>query len=179
MKHLDEPPPQEYALLFYGYRWSREEKLFEKDWPILVLERRGQKNVLNGKPVQGDGMPYEAYHASFIAWRDQNYAELEDFAEKRHTVRNEFGVDADYYGSVKHPLPCAFISDSFRSASRASPQLVIPVAKPEWNGMLRHWLDEVGIEPPPQPELGWPFTKKQIGPLRKQEPGWWLVTWWG
>jgi hypothetical protein len=164
MKHL-EVEYREYAILFYGHCWKTREVTFDFDedtWPVVMLKRRGHKDPFDGKPVKDGAVSDNDYKAIWEAWRDANWESLASWQEKRRAIRQELGVEVSSHGSVEQSFLCVHIAKAFDSASRCYPQLVRPEIKPEWNGMLRRWFDEMGLEPP-------------VGQL----PNWWLVTWWG
>jgi hypothetical protein len=162
------------AVLFYGYCWQDECRLFDdsQGWDRLAALKRGHKDPWDDFPKDlGDSShpnyvrDYHARNAAIEKWKAGHRAELDGWHELLRGIEAEFGVELDSHCSGECPMPCLYVKGTETTARRGYPVEMNPdtdfAIGADWQAKLDRWLAEFGVEKP------------------HPEPKWWLVSYWG
>lgn len=162
------------GIIFYGYCWEDEVRLFdgEQDWDRLIARKRGHVDPWSEFPKELEDSEHLRYVRDYAKrnelvekWKAEHRAELDAWYELLRGIEAEYGVELSYHCSDGCSMPYLHIKDEEITARRGYPvELNTDTAfrvSPEWGEKFDRWLTEMGITKP------------------HPEPRWWLVSYWG
>lgn len=166
------------AYLFYGYCWDEETDslAYEDDdyedgedqddeetepraglitdadtWAEKVLTDRGHTN------------PWDS-HDDTRDWLDRNRQAVDDWSTLKQSVKAEMGVGWDSHCSGESSMPFLCILESLKTSNWGDMQPITSLAVGAgWNARLAAHMEAQGVAPPEG----------------ENQPGWWLVSYWG
>jgi hypothetical protein len=147
------------GVLFYGYCWEDQQE-FDTDMDLVVkaiLKSRGRTDPWD-EHYNGD---YQAYRR----WADgEGREEVSAWYDAAKQVKQELGVDWDTHCSGDYPIPYLYAVGSEKTAHRGDREPVTSLdVDPAWREKLAAFLSSQGIG----------------APDGDNQPGWWLVSYWG
>lgn len=161
------------AYLFYGYCWTEyTDDLGDTDYDedeesepraglITSMDAWAEKVVIE----RGHVNPWDSHPGgSSPAWMADNRAALDEWHDLKKAVEDEAGVDWDSHCSGEYPMPFLCIPESKKTAYRGNGEPVTSLEVGEdWDARLAAHMEAQGFPPPEG----------------KNQPGWWLVSYWG
>lgn len=152
------------GVLFYGYCWEDQQE-FDTDRDAVVkaiLAGRGHPDPWDAHYTGPE--PYEAYKR--WAATPEGREEVGAYRELRQKAEAELGVDWGEHCSGEYGIPYLYALGTEKTAYRGDREPVDPAAlavDPAWRERLDAFLASQRIEPPEG----------------ENQPGWWLVSYWG
>lgn len=146
------------AYLFYGYCWDEEDEPEDvttdmDDWAEESLIARGHTDPWDSHP--GGSSP---------EWMAANNKATDDWYDLKKSLTAEAGVEWDSHCSGDCPMYFLHIPESKTTAYRGDMQPVTSLAvSDDWKAKLDAHLEAQGATPPEG----------------ENQPGWWLVSYWG
>jgi hypothetical protein len=146
------------AYLFYGYCWDDEEGPEDAitnmdEWSERVLAARGHAN------------PWDSHPGGFSPeWMAANDQAIDDWSDLQKSVQAEAGVNWGRHCSGEYPMRFLHIPESKFTAYCGDMQPITSLAiGDDWNARLAAHMEAQGA----------------VSPDGENQPGWWLVSYWG
>lgn len=149
------------AILFYGYTWNEEIKLFEGEWEEIICRKRGIVNP-DDFYKEPENSTFKEKQEYADKWAEKHGKEIDNWHQAIENVREEFPCEIGHHCSSDYSMPYICIKESEIIARRGYPKKITDLAtNPNWKEKLEKFVKEIGID------------------VTDKEAAWWMVSYWG
>lgn len=146
------------AYVFYGYCWNEEQDFstYMETWAENKLKASGRTDPWESHP--GGRRP---------DWVAENREAIDAWSAAKKTLIDELPVEWDRHASGDSPMPMLVVKGTKTSADWGEPKPLFPYQMAEpgigWKAQLDAFLASECVDPPEG----------------ENQPGWWMVAYWG